>query len=268
MKPPHSNGLCSKHRRWVDKGNMTDDLVVLKPVAQKNIYKHAKCKIDGCERRPRRNWMCEKHSSLYREGYITKTGDRIIKKRAVKKYPKDFGCVVCGKKGKISKGFCNYHYEHYRKGVIGFDGVKIGELKRVHKYSIDSMCKAEGCNRKPRCKGWCERCRIWLVRGYYSNNGKLLKSLPISRNKGRKCSIPSCEKPAHCKTLCRLHYVRKQTGYIGPSGRKNKGQKCSEKNCQRPAACRTMCSLHYYRFKVQNKEQFFKKANLPEQQST
>lgn len=243
FKPQHRFSLCNKHRKWVERGYMTVDLVMLKKVIEKPGYKDKRCRIDDCPNRPRRNWLCEKHSSAVRDGRMTTTGDKIWKRAAP--YSQDFECIKCGARGKITRGFCKRHYAQYLRGAIDFDGQPLREM-RIVTYGPDDECKAEGCRRRPRIRGWCENHHKSLRKGVYDASGK--RRVPaVAKNKGRACL--ECDMPAHCKGLCVLHYSRMRTGYLGPGGYKNVGQTCSHEGCSRPAHCRTLCTLHYGREK-------------------
>ena len=230
----HSHGLCNKHRKWVMRGYMTMNLVMLRPIKERNIYKNAKCSIEGCSKVPRRNWLCSSHSSR-------KDPEKLKHARA---YAPDFACIVCGNTGKIVKGFCGFHYYRFRKGIIDYDGIKLRELRKVPKYGELDFCKVKGCPRRPRQRGWCATHRTSLLLGTYDTNGNRLVP-EKTRNKGKTCNGHSCLREAHCKGLCTMHYYREKTGYLGAAGRKNKGQVCTETDCGKPAESRVLCSKHY-----------------------
>jgi hypothetical protein len=227
---------------------MTEDLVMLQPVQEKGLYKGKTCKIEDCENPPRRNWLCEKHSSAVREGRMKPSGEKIWKRASA--YRADFECIVhgCGRRGKIVKGFCRRHYGHYSKGIIDFDGSPLRPLKRVQAYSPLDQCKVQSCRKRPRVRGFCATHAEGVSRGAYDESGKRLTPR-LTPNKGKKCKEAGCESEAHCKGLCVLHYNRERTGYLGPEGFKNVGQKCSNEKCERPAHCRTLCTKHYHRWK-------------------
>lgn len=239
-------GLCNKHRKWVEKGYYSEDLVQLKPMKKVRLH----CKLEGCKNKHKAKGFCIFHYRQFKGGIIAITGQRLKRVRP-KKYPKDFGCIVCNKKGKISLGFCKTHHAQYSRGIIDFDGVKIREHKKVYKYPEWQVCKANGCNERPRVRGWCSNHYESFTKGIYDKSGKRLVAKLIS-NKGKKCSAESCEAEAYCKGLCKLHYSRKKIGYLGPAGYKNIGQKCSDPGCENPAHCRTLCVLHYHRWKRVN----------------
>lgn len=226
------------------------DLKMLKPMRPK--LRH--CKIRGCSRTGKiTKGFCRFHYRRFIAGIIQADGQEIRIPRP--KYPKDFECIVCGKRGKISRGFCKTHHSQFLRKKIDFDGVTIAPMKRVVRYTDEDQCKAEGCRRKPRVRGWCETHHKSHRLGIYSTKGKRLKPKNIT-NKGRKCSVSGCVSEAHCRGLCLLHYHRSRTGYLGPAGYKNKGQNCTEANCSNPAYCRTLCTLHYGRWmRVLKKEQ-------------
>jgi len=227
----HRFGLCNKHRKWVERGYMTEDLKILKKV-ERPSYKGKLCRYEGCGRQPRRNWLCEKHSDLEKrraQGIEPKP-----------RYARDFGCVVCGRKGKISKGLCPKHHQQYRRGAIDLAGQPLRVQRRT--YTSEDFCPVKNCRRKPRVRGWCQLHAEAKKKGIYDEKGKRL--IPaIIKNRGKTCT--SCDKPAYAKGLCRIHYWRLKTGYLGPAGFKNKGQPCS--TCGKPAVCRTLCDQHYRR---------------------
>ena len=228
-------------------------LQILHPVVEKGKYRNAICRFQGCDRKPRRNHFCAAHSSRYRAGTIDAEG-RVLKPQI--RYPRDFECVVhrCGLRGKIVRGLCQKHYQQYRTGAIDALGCKLREPKRLL-YGPDSICRAERCGRRPKAKGWCTAHREAYSKGQYNSEGKRL--VPgLKRNLGHLCAYTGgCGKPAHCKGLCRLHYQRKITGYLGPLGHKNVGQKCSESGCGKPAHCRTLCVRHYFQLRRVEKGQ-------------
>lgn len=248
FKRKESKGLCTKHKKWLYRGYIDIDLNILKPIRERPGYKDKKCKVYGCQNPPRRNWMCGNHSSALRNGRITEDGEKIWKRAA--KYPKDFECVYngCGKRGKISKGFCKKHYEWLRKGIIDFDGVFLRPFKRIAAYGPDDRCKAQRCTKRPTQRGWCHTHITSFKRGIYDEKGRRIVP-EMSKNKGFTCKESGCTESAITRGMCKLHYVRYRTGYLGPEGYKNSGKLCSEEGCGRPAHCRTMCSLHYSRWK-------------------
>ena len=69
----HAKGLCVKHYKWLQKGNIDESLKVIKrPI--KRYGPLAICVVPACENRPRRYGMCPKHSSSYMAGRIGKNG--------------------------------------------------------------------------------------------------------------------------------------------------------------------------------------------------
>jgi hypothetical protein len=253
LSKQHRFGLCNKHRKWVERGYMTEDLVILKKVQEKGIYKYAKCRAQDCENKPRRNWLCTKHAAQHKAGFIDSYGNDSNKvRKKVTKYSPDYGCKVCNKKGRISMGFCMTHYNQYNKGQIDWQGFKLKELGRVGKYGKDAKCIVGNCFKKPRVRGWCENHYKSFTLGVFDEKGKRLVKAKV-RNKGVKCSEKECQSEAHCRGLCFLHYTRLRTDYLGPEGWKNKEKQCSEEGCTNKAACRTLCSKHYYHFKRTNK---------------
>jgi hypothetical protein len=241
----HRLGLCNKHRKWVERGHMTEDLVVIKKPFERGIYQNpdAKCKIPNCEEKPRRNWMCSRHASQVKLGNIDLQGNPIAKSggKISGKYPPDYPCKVCKRAtGRISLGFCALHYNQYIKGKRDLDGI-----------SKMRQCKAIDCNRRlvRKDQDWCYRHRHSVERGIYNSFGKRLKPA-IVKNEGKICSIAGCGKPAHCKGICRLHYSRQQFGYKGPAAYKNVGKPCTMPGCGKPASCRRLCPVHYLESRI------------------
>lgn len=224
---------------------MTQDLVLLKKVKEKGLPK-GQCKIVGCEIISFKSGFCRSHYGKIIRGTMKKDGT-VVRKRAVDRYPPDFGCIVCGNTGKITRGFCRVHYGHYQKGAIDYDGIKIRELKRVRKYNDDSYCKVPGCGKRAMEKWMCRGHRSQFKRGIINENGVRLVPA-LFKNKGAKCRGENCDRPAITKGLCTLHYSRSKPGYVGPDGYKNVGKQCSIIACKNKAHSRTMCPKHYLRF--------------------
>jgi len=200
--------LCGRHAHWVAKGNMTQDLTVLKKPRPVNIYQapDEKCRIEGCENKPRRNWLCTKHSSSLRDGRMTQSGQRIIKRADHYRY--GYRCTKCGfADTKITKGFCRLHYNQFRKGFIDYAGFPTNKKpKRIHKYPKDAVCIVGSCTKKPRIRGWCETHHAWFKKKCYDLTGNKIRSLT--------CSVLGCSKVTykvvHKRERCFVHYKRKR----------------------------------------------------------
>ena len=221
-------GLCNKHRKWVEKGYYSVDLKLLKPMP----VKRAHCKISGCESPHAAKGFCFRHYNQFRSRIISIFGVRLRTSKPIKN-PKDAECLVCKKRGKIVKGFCKTHYNQLLKNKIDHQGVRLTPPARVTRYTEDDKCKACDCYKKPRIRGWCETHYYSFQRGIYSSKGKRLVEKAVV-NKGRTCSEQNCGASAYSKGLCRLHYTRKRTGYLGAEGYKNVGKSCSEAGCNNP----------------------------------
>lgn len=240
-------GLCNKHRKWVEKGYMTQDLKMIKNPPRVGSYKGMRCRIPECDRTPRRNLLCSYHSSQYRAGTLLLSGNRVYKK--VLRYSKQATCKVhrCERGGKITKGFCKKHYNSYRKELIDFDGFETGKRKRITRYLPEDRCKVSSCKRRPRGRGFCNNHLQSFLRGMIDPNGKRLVPLPI-KNKGELCSYEGCGKPAHCKTYCHLHYSRYvNCKSLDDPETVNKGKTCAQEGCGKPAYVKGYCTVHYSR---------------------
>ena len=240
-------GLCNKHRKWVEKGYMTQDLVMIKYPTRVGSYKGMTCRIPDCTEKPRRNKMCQRHSSKFARGTMDLAGHLSYKRPL--RYSVDATCKVhnCGKGGKITKGFCKTDYERYRKGNLDYDGFPTGRQKRVHKYTEEDRCKIKGCEIKPRDRGFCHNHSQAWRKGIYTLEGRRIKQVLV-KNQGRACSVTGCKYGAHAKTYCRTHYRRYRLGLPIVNEMVNKGKTCVHQGCQKPASCKGFCSLHYYRF--------------------
>lgn len=220
---------------------------MLKTPRRVGSYEGMACKIPECTRRPRRNFLCDYHSKQFREKTLTLDGERHYKK--VIKYSKFTTCKVhnCNRMGRIVKGFCKSHYTSYRRGNTDYDGYPTGRQKRVANYGEFDFCKAQGCSKKPRVKGFCSYHSESIKKGHYDREtGKRL--IPkIFKNKGRKCQLKDCLKPAHIKGLCHRHYKRTARGLPFENDYVNKGKQCDYKTCFRPAVTKGFCSRHYHR---------------------
>ena len=240
-------GLCNKHRKWVERGNMTEDLVMLKELKRVGSYKGKTCKIPGCQKKPRRNFMCTAHSSAMRNGTLLPNGDRVYQR--VLRYSPNATCKVhrCERGGKITKGFCRKHYSGYMRGLLDYDGFETGKRKRVLRYVPGTdRCKVRGCEQVPRDVGFCKNHSSGYREGHYDSQGKRI-TRALVRNAGKVCSLKGCGRPAHCMSYCRKHYAR----YLNcvPFEREfvNKGKTCCYMACQGPAVRKGYCSKHHYR---------------------
>jgi hypothetical protein len=251
-------GLCNKHRKWVEKGYMTADLVMLKNRPRVGSYSKITCRVPLCLLRARRHFLCDKHSGQYKRGSIDLEGNLLAKSgKILGQYPKDYPCKVCKRSNcKISKGFCPTHYNQYLKGNRDIEG-----------FDIQRRCKASRCRTRlnHKTREWCYKHYPSFLHGVYNSKGRRMKPL-ILKNRGKKCKVTDCVFPAHCKELCALHYSRSRGGYLGTAGYKNVGKQCSEQDCSRPAVCRTLCSKHYWSYthpprKYINKDKICKRVS-------
>lgn len=240
----HRFGLCNKHRKWVERGYITQDLVILKPLKRVASYQGMKCKIPGCSTQPRRNGLCDKHSSRVKEGTLDLDGNAHLKR--VISYSKDFKCILCGTGGKIVKGFCRTHYYQFKKGYIDYDGSLTGKIpKRVASYR-GIKCKFSSCYKEARSRGFCSKHFDNYQSGFVDINGKILKEMPF-HNKGKKCKV--CDQEARTKGFCPKHYSRFRKGlpikdqdfYV------NKNKCCEVERCENAARIKGFCDKHYYR---------------------
>jgi hypothetical protein len=251
-KPQHRFQLCNKHRKWVERGYMTEDLKILKPIRE--VGRNTVCTIDGCRELAHKARLCMSHYGKVLRGTMTRTGE-VTRKKMVDKYARDFQCIVCGKAtGRIVKGFCMSHYNHYRKGYIDFDGVKMREPKKVAKYGPLDYCKIKQCGKRPVAKGLCRSHRDMVLRGTLNPETGKRRYIP-SENKGKSCK--ECDQPAVIRLLCPLHYYRKYQAH--PREFKNSGKSCTAFGCSSPAYARTLCVKHYSRRK--RKEQILRAAS-------
>jgi hypothetical protein len=71
----------------------------------------------------------------------------------------------------------------------------------------------------------------------------------------KTCSVESCAKPVHARTLCAMHYQRqRQFGQVGEAAPRraingtHTGKTCEVNGCARPVRCRGLCNTHYSRW--------------------
>jgi hypothetical protein len=253
----HRFGLCNKHRKWVERGHMTLDLVMLNKVKERSSVPK-KCKIKECDNSSRRKGFCVKHSSQFDRGSIDKFGERLKIKIS---YNNDFSCVVsnCRRKDKFTRGLCKIHYNQFYRGTIDENG--FFTKKRRMTYSSETFCKVKKCNKRAKLLGFCKSHRNSYKLGIYNESGKRL--VPENTvNVGKKCTEENCVEAAVCKEMCRLHYTRKREGYLGPEAYKNVGKKCSEENCNKNAVARTLCYKHYRSLLKIEKNQTVQELNI------
>lgn len=184
-------GVCPRHTKWIEKGYFDQQFNQLKPMP--SVKRYSGCKMDGCERKHRRNGFCHRHDGMYKRSSIDLDGNRL---KPVIRYKEDFGCIKCGKTGKISKGFCKSHYSQFRKGLIDYDGNKRREHKRIAAYGPLDYCRAK-CGGRPRIRGYCEKCHGKIRRG----NIDLLGRVVI-------CKSEFCKMPSKSNGYCVKHYRR------------------------------------------------------------
>lgn len=158
-------GLCQKHRIWLKKGYIDEKCTIIKPPRTRIIYSpDDKCKIAGCDKKPRGHWRCYYHEHSYRVGRHDELG------KPTKKVKK---CKVCDNTKNIVKGFCQAHYMQMRKGVIDQDGNEIREIRRY--YAKINFCRFKGCTLKPRAKGFCKKHHSRYLRGTMNLSGVRIK---------------------------------------------------------------------------------------------
>lgn len=63
------------------------------------------------------------------------------------------------------------------------------------------------------------------------------------------CSVEGCEKAAHAKGLCPMHYQRHRTHGDVHALHPNKGVGCLVEGCENPHGSKGFCALHYSRWK-------------------
>jgi hypothetical protein len=258
----HRFGLCNKHRKWVEKGVMTEDLRLLRPLRGSIEY----CKLMLCREPHRSHGFCKKHLRWFKTGILDANGKKLREPKP-ERNPPGAECKVWHERGKITKGFCRRHYEQLSRGQIDIAGKVLIPLKRVSAYRASDECKAERCTKTPRIRGWCECCYRSFEKGYFNAAGKRIAPW-IFKNKGKTCTAAGCEREAHIKGLCTLHHSRVQKGYVGPEGMKNKGKWCSMVGCGKPAHCRTLCSSHYrIELRAERYEAEISGSNAPTQPS-
>lgn len=201
-------GLCNKHRKWVEKGNLDlATLKIVKPPARVGTYTGLICKVKNCQEKPRRNFLCTKHSGMVKRGtlhpvYLVTTYKR-EKRNLVN------GCYACFNKvaDKYVKGFCNRCYNQYLRGYLDTFGYPTNkQKKRTKKYTDTDVCKAEGCTEKPRSAGFCHsHYGSFKYHQTFDVSGKRI--IPaITKNKGETCTERGCKKPALARLLCKIHY--------------------------------------------------------------
>lgn len=131
------NGLCNKHRKWVEKGIIDRETYeVLLPERIPKTYLPAvafvggkthifkrKCKIEECLKESRRNGFCGSHSSSFYAGKKDAEGKPLYDRQYYTEHTvcKVKDCTIKNPK-RFSKGFCLYHYERYRKGWLSLKG--------------------------------------------------------------------------------------------------------------------------------------------------
>lgn len=237
-------GLCNRHRKWVEKGLIDLECNFLKEVKVRGYYRSgAVCKVDGCGKTPRRNYFCVAHHCQYKSGTLDFDGNRI---KAPRIHPPGTECKRCGDTGKIIKGFCKVHYSQFLRGKLDFDGKILVEPKR-NAYGPDDTCKVRKCYRRPRVRGFCASHYESKAKGYYDEDGRRLID-EICQNKGNKCL--ECDQEAKIKLLCPMHYYRKRRA---KRVFMNKGKACCVEFCSNPAHCRSLCTLHYSRHRAKIK---------------
>ena len=71
-------------------------------------------------------------------------------------------------------------------------------------------------------------------------------------NKGNKCSVQSCAKPAFCKGYCTLHYQQiKFTGMIKERSTLTIGGFCKNLGCGKLAVVKGMCQNCYVKSRLE-----------------
>jgi hypothetical protein len=169
-------GLCNRHRKWVEKGYYDLSLNKLKEQKKVRSYLGMVCKIPDCGVVPRRNGLCETHSSQIKRGTIDFDGRPKIKNGKVfGRYPDGSQCKVCRVEArKITKGFCPKHYTQHLKGHRDLDG-----MLRI------KICRMQSCKRRlvNKARDFCHRHYPGFLKGVYNKYGK--RMIPeIIRNKG------------------------------------------------------------------------------------
>lgn len=240
-------GLCNRHRKWAEKGIIDwNSLEILQPDRIPKFERRKTCKIESCSGKHKGLGFCTRHYKSYKiYNAIDIDGNRVPGKR--KYYSLNDRCKIdrCQKGGRLVRGFCLNHYDQFTKEIISFEGYKLRNLKKITKYPEGSFCKGSGCRKKPRVNWFCPTCSERFKAGFLTKEGKFTSKKLPSKNKGLRCSEPSCNEEAHCQGLCNLHYNRMRTGYVGPGGYKNVGKTCTIDLCKDPAVGRSMCPRHY-----------------------
>jgi hypothetical protein len=233
----HGSGLCNLHRKWLYRGYIDENNKILVPEKCRE-RKAEKCKVCG-DTKVKGRGFCATHYSKFRRGMISETGAFLRNSRFDKK---TCSIVTCFSKHRVSKGLCLKHYTMRRAGLIDDQGNKVRELKRVNYKG--KRCKI--CPEMARAKSFCHNHFSHFKKGNIDADGKWLVPEP-TKNQGKICKHPGCEKEAKIKLLCPQHRYWEKTGFVGW---KNKGHKCSEDGCGKPAAARLLCHAHYRKLRI------------------
>jgi hypothetical protein len=201
-------GLCNKHRKWVERGNLDlNTLQVIKPLKRVSSYENQACKMPGCQRKPRRNFLCDRHSSMVVRGTLNQK--LLITTHKRRRWPTPNGCYFCRKKDapRYIRGFCPSCYNDHLKGYIDTYGYPMEKVKkRVQKYTDNDICKVDGCAEKARSVGFCHNhYGAFKYHSTFDIDGNRLIAEKTA-NKGHICKSSKCKKPAYCRLLCRRHY--------------------------------------------------------------
>jgi len=212
----HGHGFCSRHYRQLRKGIIDHDGHALRKIKPRYSDSDA-CLVSNCFRRPKGGRLCALHYRKMREGQITEKGfdnpDWVSKRWH---YGPNYECLRCQKQNdKFVLGMCrNCYNNHYLRGRIDKDGKSL--------YAPRKKKEPAAPRKEPRPKM-------------------------------TDCICLMCDRKAHSKGLCRLHYARQLNSGVAYIARddnpnwKNTGKTCTVPNCREIARSLTLCGKHYYR---------------------
>lgn len=157
--------------------------------------------------------------------------------------------LILRTRNKDDKKALNYELENaFLEYFIRLDIQKKQEEEENAKAKKVKICKAEGCNNKHFCKGYC-------VKHYrqIQNHGRLTPELEQSIT--GKCTVPGCEAKHYSKGYCLRHFRQiKKYGRLTPETDNYGGkQGCKVEGCAGKHHAKGYCMRHYYQVKKHGK---------------
>lgn len=126
------------------------------------------CTIEGCERKSKSRGLCSPHYLKLRRGTLYRVKNVAEEKKGRPLIVKQECCIDGCIKKVEAKGYCKGHYNQFvywpkkreRDGIIRKEKIKkdptLIKSTKMRRGEMQSICDVDDCDRKAKCKNYCE----------------------------------------------------------------------------------------------------------------